>query len=347
MSSPARIALFVGLVVVLVGAAAAYAVQARDKYVEQHAADPTVPVAADTTEPLDGPRIVFRHTGIDSHYGLVAMVPLDDPSGPRTFTDVPCDRVDADAGGATCLVTERGVVTKFSDVLYDADWQESDTLSLAGIPSRTRLSPDGSLVASTVFVNGHSYMQTGFSTVTTVRSTTGGENYGNLEHFTLDIGGEEVAPVDRNVWGVTFVDDQTFYATVGTGGQTYLVRGDLGARTLTALTENAECPSLSPDGSKVAFKIDVDPSDQKVWGLAVYDLATGERTALTDGPEPVDDQVEWLDDDTLVYGQPRTDEAGVTDIWAVDTYPDAEPHLLIEEAWSPAVVSAAGSGGNR
>jgi len=348
MSSPARIALFVGLAVLLLGAAGVYALRARDRYVEQHATEPTVPVAASTATLDDGPRIVFRHTGLDNHYGLVATVPLDDPSGARTFTDVPCDRVDADEDGASCLVTERGVVTKFSNVVYDADWQERATLPLAGIPSRTRLSPDGSLVASTVFVTGHSYMQTGFSTVTTVRSTGDGPNYGNLEHFTLDIGGKVVAPVDRNVWGVTFADDdRTFYATVGTGGQTYLVHGDLQERTLTALTENAECPSLSPDETKVAFKIDVDPGDQKRWGLAVYDLATGKRTALTNGPEPVDDQVEWLDDDTLLYGQPREDEAGVTDVWEVDTYPAAEPRLLIQEAWSPAVVSAGATGESR
>ena len=39
---------------------------------------------------------------------------------------------------------------------------------LAGIPSRTRVSPDGVFVASTAFVTGHSYAGGGFSTETRI-----------------------------------------------------------------------------------------------------------------------------------------------------------------------------------
>ena len=72
-------------------------------------------------------------------------------------------------------------------------------------------------MATTVFVAGHSYMSTGFSTATEVHEFGGGERWGNLEKFQLVVDGREVNPVDRNVWGVTFVDDDTFYATVATG----------------------------------------------------------------------------------------------------------------------------------
>ena len=48
--------------------------------------------------------------------------------------------------------------------------------------------------------------------------------------------------------------------------------------------------------------------------------------------------MEWLDDDTLIYGMPRADEPGVTDTWAVDTTRDATPRVLIEQAWSATVV---------
>ncbi len=181
-------------------------------------------------------------------------------------------------------------------------------------------------------------MSTGFSTATEVHEFGGGRRWGNLEKFQLVIGGREVNPVDRNIWGVTFVDDQTFYATVGTGGTTWLVQGDLDARTLTSVSEHAECPAISPDGSRVAFKVDVDPGRKIVWQIAVMDIATGERTLLADGPRGLDDQVEWLDDDTLLYGMPRADEPGVTDVWSVDATAVAEPELLIEQAWSPTVV---------
>jgi hypothetical protein len=339
MTRGLRISVFLGLTLVVLTGVAAYAVSAARDYRREHDRPPTVATVADASGDAltDGPRIVFRHTGVDDHYGLVAMVPISDPGGPRAFTDVACDRVDATATEASCLRTLRGVVTKFELAEYDADWSETQHVSLPGIPSRTRLSPDGSLVSSTTFVSGHSYMQVGFSTATEIRRV-GGDGLGNLEQFDLVVDGRHVEPRDRNVWGVTFAeDDNTFYATVETGGHTYLVRGDLAARTLTSVRENAECPSLSPDGTKVAYKVDVG-KDGTWWTPAVLDLGTGRQTLLSGERRNVDDQVEWLDGHTLLYGVPREDEPGVTDVWSLHTTANAQPTRLIEQAWSPAVV---------
>ena len=153
------------------------------------------------------------------------------------------------------------------------------------------------------------------------------------------IDGDHVVPHDRNIWGVTFAaDDDTFYATVGTGGETYLVKGDLSARTLTSVADHVECPSLSPDGTRIGFKQATKRDGQTWWTPAVLDLATGERTVLAGETHNVDDQVEWLDDHTLLYGVARDDEPGVTDVWALDTSAGARPQLLVQQAWSPAVV---------
>ncbi|WP_052336287.1 TolB family protein [Nocardioides alkalitolerans] len=341
MTRRTRLAAFTALVLVVVLAVAGVALRQAALQRAQAQAPPSVPVAADGE--IDGPRLVFRHTGLDSGYGHLASVALDDPDGARTISDVACDRVDTRADLTSCLRVERGVVTRYALVELDADLAETATVPLPGIPSRTRLSPDGSLVATTTFVTGHSYLQTGFSTATEIRSTTdpdgpgGAADVGNLERFRLVVDGQEVSPADRNVWGVTFVDDRVFYATVATGGVTHLVEGDLATRTLTALRTNAECPSLSPDGTRLAYKVD-DAADGTHWSFAVLDLATGEERVLRGETRGVDDQAAWLDDDTLLYGVPRTDEPGVTDVWALDTADDAAPRLLVEQAWSPSVV---------
>jgi hypothetical protein len=335
--SRGRAAAFGAIAAVVVVGTTGYTLDQLHDSREQREAAPSVPSVEPTAVP-DGPFVAFRHTGLDSEYGVVAVAPLDDPDGARAFTGAVCDRVYATSDGASCLNTERGVVTTYESSRLDPAWQRVATEPLAGIPSRTRISPDGTLVATTSFVAGHSYMTVGFSTATEIH-TSGGTPFGNLEKFQLVLDGKDVKPTDRNIWGVTFApDDRTFYATVGTGGRTYLVEGDLEAKTLTSIAQDVECPSLSPDGTKIAFKELGTVQGQKGWTPAVLDLATGERTVLAGETRNVDDQIEWLDDDTVLYGLPRTDEPGVTDVWSLDTTVAAEPQLFIEQAWSPSVV---------
>ena len=101
---------------------------------------------------------------------------------------------------------------------------------------------------------------------------------------------------------------------------------------------DAECPSLSPDGTKVAYKKRLGNPTPGIWRLAVLDLATGKET-LTADPRSVDDQVEWLDDTSLLYGLPRTGaDATTSDVWAGAGRRHRRAKIFIEHGSSPAVV---------
>lgn len=285
-----------------------------------------------------GARVVFRNTALGTGYGLVASVPLSDPTAERSLTDLACDRVYATAQLQSCLHIDRGVVTTFTGTLSDASGREIRSWPLAGVPSRTRLSADSSLIAATSFVTGEAYATVGFATMTTISATDGSQDYGNLEDFALFVDDARITAADRNVWGVTFTDDDnTFYATAASNNQTWLVRGDLAARTLTAIRDTVECPSLSPDGGRIAYKKKVSTSATPQWTIAVLDLTTGTETML---PEirNVDDQVVWLDDDTILYGLAREETVGDSDVWSVSANGDADPELFLAHAWSPSVV---------
>lgn len=284
------------------------------------------------------PFVMFRNTAPGQGYGMAAVAALDNPSGPRALTGAECDRVYASRVLVSCLQTKNEIPTKFKAITYDAALEPVESWTLGGIPSRTRVSPEGSLLSTTVFVSGHSYASTGFSTETVIRATNG-TGHGNLEEFALLLEGTRIKASDRNIWGVTFVPGHPndFYATASSQGKIWLVRGDLAARTLTVVTDGIECPSLSPDGTRIAFKKSTSGTLVGHRNIAVMDLASGSQTVLGE-LRSIDDQIEWLDNSTLVYGVPRDDSGQDSDIWSISTAAGADPVIYIEHAWSPAVV---------
>ncbi|HET9667579.1 MAG TPA: hypothetical protein VFP09_12510, partial [Desertimonas sp.] len=97
-------------------------------------------------------------------------------------------------------------------------------------------------------------------------------------------------------------------------------------RQARVIAENVECPSLSPDETRIAFK----RREGNSWRLHVLDLRTKRETALAE-TRSVDDQVEWLDDERILYGL-------IDDIWVVSADGSGEPSVYIPDALSPAVV---------
>ncbi|UGB35834.1 hypothetical protein LQ938_03275 [Microbacterium sp. cx-55] len=330
-------AIIAGVALVALGGTAAAGAVAWAQYDER--ANATSEVATGGPAAIDEGRIVFRSTASGRGYGHVASVSAAAPEGERAVSDAVCDRVDADAGIISCVRTVRGITPSYTAEITRLDGTPLAQWPLAGIPSRTRISPSGELVATTAFVTGHSYATVGFSTDTSIHRRDG-EDLGDLEQWTLLIDGTPSAPVDRNYWGVTFIDDTSFYATVGiaSAGTTYLVRGDIATRTFTALAENVECPSLSPDGTRIAFKrLTAGSGPDAHWTPAVYDIGTGDIQLLPE-TRGIDDQIEWLDDDTILYGLPRDDVPGDSDIWALAADGSGSARVFIAHAWSPAVV---------
>ncbi|MEU3454310.1 hypothetical protein ABZ671_12010 [Micromonospora sp. NPDC006766] len=331
-----RLVVMAAIVLVTVVAAVAYVVRAHDQRAGANRG--AGPARTDLASVVVVPHLVFRNTALGDGYGQVAVVPLSAPGGPRALTPASCDRVYATGGQALCLAANRGLTTTFTARMLGADWSAKADLPLSGLPSRARLSPDGSLTATTTFVYGDAYTNPGqFSTRTLVTRSTG-QQLADLETFRFTVGDRTIKAVDRNFWGVTFADNDTFYATGASGGKTWLVRGSLSAHTLTALREDVECPSLSPDGGRVAFKKHGGHAPG-AWRLAVYDLRTGEETVLAE-TRSVDDQAEWLDNATILYGLSRTGATGAatSDIWAVPADGSGTPQVFVPDAWSPAVV---------
>jgi uncharacterized repeat protein (TIGR01451 family) len=336
-------AVFSLVCVVAAGAYVVRAVMRQDSASRSHEADSAAapPVTTAAFRPIDGPALLFNNLAPGNHNrNRAAVVPLVSAEGPRGMTRLACQRVHFAGGRGLCLGEGGGTAPLEDDVIashgyvFGADFQITHDIPLGGFPSRVRISPDGRYGATTVFVAGHSYAEAGFSTETTLINLETGGRLGNLEDFALWRDGRRFRAVDVNFWGVTFArDGDHFYATVASGGRTYLVEGSVGERQMRTLRENVECPSLSPDGTRLAFKKQVSRLLRPVWRFHVLDLATKTETALAE-LRSIDDQIEWLDDRQVLYGDGST-------VWVAAADGSGQPRKFLSQASSPTVLRSA------
>ncbi|KUF13873.1 MULTISPECIES: hypothetical protein [Streptomyces] len=300
------------------------------------------PVASHSEFALDPGHLYFRSTHEGA--GRVARVPLPG-SGPRTARtpDGPsCERFYAAGGTALCLLRRSGIPPKSYAVVLDGRLREKRRVALTGIPNRARVSASGRMLSWTMFTTGDSYAggDSSFSTRTSILDTRTGYLIKNMEEIPLTLDGRRHHSPDVNYWGVTFArDDNRFYATVSTKGRTHLVQGDLRKWKARALRENVECPSLSPDNTRLAFKKRVRGGTKNPWRLYVLDLRTMREHPLAER-RSVDDQAAWLDDGTLAYALPER-EGGSTrkqNVWTVRADGTGKPELRVRGASSPSAV---------
>ncbi|MEU8620763.1 hypothetical protein [Streptomyces sp. NPDC048623] len=306
----------------LAGGATAYTVRAAVGRTDDTA------VAADAGFGLDGAppgALWFR----DSATGRVAR---QDPAAPggRVALGPRCDRFHAAGPTALCLQRRPGVPARSYVLVLDRRLRERQRISLPGIPNRARVSASGQVLAWTTFATGDSYNTSAFATRTSILDLRTGYLIKNIEQIPLTLDGRRYHAPDVNYWGVSFAaDDNRFYATVGTRGRTHLVEGDLKTWSARALKENVECPSLSPDGTRVAYKKKVSTDPRAPWRLHVLDLATLREHPLAD-PRSVDDQAAWTGPGTVAYAYEGA-------VWSVPADGTGAPRRVAAGASSPVV----------
>ncbi|MEM7125950.1 MAG: TolB-like translocation protein [Chloroflexota bacterium] len=277
------------------------------------------------------PLVASINLAAGPNFNRLQVASLANPNAEKIPTDLYCTRVHFSAGAGICLKDQiQSLSAQTLVTIFDDTFQPIKSFLANGIPSRARVSPTGRHVAFTVFVLGHSYAGDEFSTATFLQETNADITQGsNLEEFTVFQDGEEIDYPDFNYWGVTFSQDEdTFYATLRFNGTRNLVRGSIKDRTITVLHENVECPSLSPDETRVAFKHRIGLGR---WRLTVMDLATFAQTPLAE-TSTVDVQAVWLDNDNVLYSVANRNPPPIESVFVVPADGTGEPRIYIEAA---------------
>ena len=335
-----RIFGFIALCVVCVAVATGYVVATGGREDRKQDAAGAVEAGAPTPSALlANPHILMRDMAA-GQAGYAGVVDAATPDGERAVTDLACSRLYMAAGNGICLSDRGDILNPYKVVFFGADFKERSSNPLPGVPSRARVSADGKYGVSTVFVTGDSYAPGSFSTRTSIWDMATGAHVVDLEQFSVWQNGKQLQSPDHNFWGVTFdpANSGHFFATLGTLGHTYLVSMDTATKKATVLRDGVECPSLSPDGTRIAFKQRTSASaggaELPTWQPAVLDVAT-----LQDRPLPeartIDDQIEWVDNSTVVYAVDTG--IGAPSLYATAADGTGTPRLFIADADSPSV----------
>jgi hypothetical protein len=285
-------------------------------------------------------RIFFRYNGVDGNYGKLAYVENGATAPIQFVNSLVCDVVSAAGGRGICLTGRSMFRQLFQATLFDSDtFRVLERVPGQGLPSRARVSGDGKIAAFTSFKTGHSYASTDFSTQTLLVDVKSATVIGDLESFTVTRHGTPFSNQDFNFWGVTFdTDSNTFYCTLSTQGARYLVKGNIRTRSAAVIHEGVECPSLSPDGKHVAYKKALGVRSG-TWEIRTLDLAT-DRESSTSERRSVDDQLEWLDNGTVLYTMPESETRASpsTNVWRLRIDGRGGPELFLRNASSPSVM---------
>lgn len=278
-------------------------------------------------------------------YGRVVVLHAD---GTRQLLERRCERLHIAAQLGICVSREEsfGLATFTARYLDAADTELREVRNFPSqLPSRARVSPSGTLVSTTAFVTGTSYADIGgeAETLAIVDEADASTNLRGLTQFEVLSRDDRYQGVVGEYWGVSFVDEDQFWVTGFFGEEPEVLEGSVSRGVLTPSGLAGSCPSVSPDGSTLVFKRLQD--DGEGFDLVAANLDSG-TTWLLGESRSVDDQVEWLDDDTILYAlhTNSVEEGGAAvaqpqfDIWSLDIAEGSEPQLFLPAADSPAAI---------
>lgn len=299
--------------------------------------EPTGPV-----QPVAAPgEVMFVNRVPGDDYGRLGIRHTD---GTRTLLERRCLRVHVNSGNAVCLSGDDGLVPSYTTTFFAADdpYQTELKSYASALPSRARISPDGSLSTVTAFISGTSYADISgeTSTIVTIDEIEGRARLRGANQLTVEADDDKYLNLDSQYWGLTFADNDEFYITGFFGEGPEIMRGSLDSMTVAPIGRDGSCPSLSPDGKTLVYKASRDDGG---FDLVAVDIDTDTMWQLGE-TRSVDDQVEWLDNDTILYAvHPEGGDTAVQpefDLWMLDIAPDSEPELFLPNADSPATVRA-------
>lgn len=290
------------------------------------------PIRTTDASSIDSGDLLFVSMIPDRSAGSLAVVSLSDLAGTRAIAGLRCDRASYAGGRGVCLVRVGGEEAESEVEIFDSKFHVGRRFEVEGAPSRARVSPGGRYAALTTFEASEEEegSSEGPYTETRIVDLETGKEVADMEDFELTKDGKPFSSDDLHVSGVTFADDDRFYASLGSEETSYLIEGSLRDRKLNVIADRVDSPSLSPDGTRVAFRRLLGGDGN--WRLFVMDLRIKKAIRLA-GNDPIDDQAAWLDDARVVYVNDNK-------LWAVAADGRGRPRQILSYAYSPSVIPA-------
>lgn len=280
---------------------------------------------------LQPPFLIFRTLEPHDAHGRVAMLALRPGENTRYISNLSCARVHYARGSGVCLVQEQSNDrAEYAAYVFDRRFSRQARIVLRGIPTRARVSPDGRRASITTYAEEESPAGERLATESIIIDVRSGRVLADVRDFQIDH--DRLPPLTGpiDVSSVAFEPDgDRFFATISTATERHLVAGSVDAHRLTSIRSGVANEALSPDGRHLIIKRLI--GERGFWQLAVIDLHTWAERDLNQGSRSVDDQVEWLDNDHVIYH----DVSGeTTAIWMLPIDGTNGPEVLVSGAFS-------------